>query len=114
MFPTQLLSSWGACSATGKPEENKEVFFNDNFEMLKKNFASGNGEYLKTFMSFFQCSEQGESEFVKIVRMNYDAIFIHPQDSSNLNLNPAESSFSSLQIKIQSDKIIINECKKLF
>jgi hypothetical protein len=59
-FPVQYTSSWGACSAIGKLEEDRKAFYNDNFEMLRINFSENRGEYLKAFVSFYQCSKVGE------------------------------------------------------
>lgn len=127
IYPSQFTSSWGACSALGKPEEDREVFFNDNFEGLKINFAQGNGELMKVFMSFYKCSIYGEEEFIKIVRNNYKMIFgtakslsfheiVHPEDRSK---NPedwnisAEDSFTRLFSIIEKDDVVIRECKIL-
>lgn len=125
--PIQYTSSWGACSAMGKPEDDRKAFFNDNFSMLKINFARGSGEYVTTFINFYKCSNVGSVGFLKIVRNNFKNVFgtahtpsfhemVHPEDRSK---NPEdwpidpEESFLRLQNTIEKDEILIKECKIL-
>lgn len=125
VFPSQFSSSWGACSALGKPEENRMAFFNDNFDMLKVDFARGDGEYVTTYISFYQCSDTGKKDFIKLVRSNYKHIFgtirtlsfhemVHPEDrSKNPNdwaITPKDS-FTRLQDIIEKDEVVNQECK---
>lgn len=125
VFPSQFSSSWGACSALGKPEEDKKAFFNDNFDMLRINFSENNGEYLKAFISFYKCSSYGEEIFTKLVRNNYGIIFgksqslkiqetIHPEnrDRGEIPVSP-EHSFNKLQDLLEKEDVVMRECKNI-
>ncbi|MFA6236459.1 MAG: DUF3015 family protein [Bacteriovorax sp.] len=125
IFPSQFSSSWGACSALGKPEVDKKAFFNDNFEMLKQDIAKGNGEYLDAFLVFYNCSILGREEFIKSSRNNYKNIFgtnrrltlsetIHPETrSSEERYVRPEESYNRLNKILEVSQTIISECKKI-
>lgn len=130
-FPIQFSSSWGACSAIGKPEEDRKAFYNDNFERLKINFSENRGEYMKAFVSFYKCSNTGEEAFVKRIRNNFKDIFgkIYNKDVLDLmypgnrdknreewredwDVTP-EASFKKLQDLIGKDDVVVGECKSV-
>jgi hypothetical protein len=124
-FPVQYTSSWGACSAIGKPEDDRKAFFNDNFIMLVTDFSRGNGEYMKAFMGFYKCSDNGEEEFIKTVRSNYEVIFgklhylsireiIHPEVRKKEDrLKTPESAFNNIQSTLKMNDITTRECRSM-
>lgn len=130
-FPTQYISSWGGCSVTGKPEEDRKVFFNDNYDMLRRNFSENQGEYMYAFISYYKCSKDGETEFINTVRSNYQLIFgkiykrtiadfIYPNNRSKTienwdkswDVTPKES-FERLEGLILNNQSVGNECHKI-
>lgn len=131
VFPVQFSSSWGACSAFGKPEVDRKAFFNDNFDSLRVNFSENRGEYMHALISFYQCSNVGEEEFIKLVRSNYQNIFgkiynketidlLYPDRRSKARENWQESwdvtpeeSFNRLQEITRKDINLNKECKKM-
>lgn len=131
IMPTQYLSSWGGCSLIGKPEEDRKAFFNDNYTMLKKNFSENNGEYMYAFVSFFGCSKDGEDEFIKLIRNNYQKVFgkiynrfdldlnypdnrrkINDQWNESWDVNP-EQSFERIKTLITANESISKKCTNL-
>lgn len=129
IFPSQFISSWGACSAVGKPENDRKAFYNDNFESLKINFSENRGEYLKAFVSFYKCSIDGEDNFVKLIRNNYKAVFgkiynkndldlMYPDNRNRNRENWREdwdvtpkASFENLQALVEKNEFLIKQCQ---
>lgn len=88
----QYSSSRGECSATNKIDHAKK-FFEENYDQLKNDIAKGNGEYLKTFLTYFKCASSQEARYA--LKENYSDI-----DSFNL-----EQSFEL------SSKLVRINCK---
>lgn len=115
MSPVQFSSSWGACSALGEPEHSKEAFFNDNYYLVKRDFALSHGEFKDVFIAFFNCNSDGEVFLTKKVRENFEQIFERnfSNRAQKLTDESIEQAYNRFISFLVSDEKILKNCSSI-
>ena len=101
----QFTTSTGDCAMLGQLENNKKNFIAQNFEILKQDFAKGQGEYLFTYANLSGFSGNDGNIFSQKIKKNYTRVF-----GENLKLAP-EQSYKQIELLIKTDPELKNICK---
>lgn len=72
----QGTSSWGPCSAFGMLErrDQRDLYVAQNFDQIKKDIASGNGEHLKTLAWFALCEDHASDTYFQTLQSNFEKL----------------------------------------
>jgi len=75
---SQVTSGKGKCAnyfASHSAWYKRQNYVLENFDELRRNIASGNGEYFDVFHHLSGCSASSKGELAKMLHNNYDKIF---------------------------------------
>lgn len=79
----------------------QEQFFASNLQVLSKEMAQGNGEYVKALAKTMNCSEQVHGEFANEMQKNYSQIFAAPG---------AHAMLQRVRQSVRSNSNLSNSC----
>jgi len=74
---SQFLSSWGECSFL---EQEKVVFFLENFDKIRQDSTKGNGEYLLAYSKLSGCNAEEGTRVMASAQRNYETLFVKNED----------------------------------
>jgi hypothetical protein len=71
-----ITSGTSNCTSGGiiKAEREQAAFAEVNFQDLKRNMASGGGEYLTSFSTLLGCEDSAKPTFFKMTQQKYESI----------------------------------------
>lgn len=113
--PIQFSSSWGACSSLEGPETSRKAFFNDNYYLVKRDFALNRGEFKDAFLSFFNCTPQGSELLTTKIRENFETIFDPTKNNKikKLSEESIEEVYNRLILIVESDANVVSQCSSI-
>lgn len=92
---SSFTSSTGDCAMIGEVNHDKKIFYVQNYEYIKRDIASGGGEYINAYSVLVKCSTLAQERLPDILRSNFHHIY------GNLLYSP-EETYKNLE------KIIVN------
>jgi hypothetical protein len=107
LFPQTFAITSGTsnCTAGGvvKAEREQAAFAEVNFQDLKRNMASGGGEYLTSFSTLLGCDESAKPVFFKMTQDKLESI-LPSEKSSPIDL------VVGVKAQIKADARLANAC----
>lgn len=91
-----VTSGTSNCDTEGLVLAEKEdhVYFVQNFDSLKKEMASGQGEHLRALSSLLGCRPDEEVQFTSYAQQNYQTIFASTQSEPKAILTAMKKEIS--------------------
>lgn len=101
---SSITSGTMNCTTDGivKKEKEQEVYVYLNYENLEREFASGKGEKLDSFVSLFGCKNH-KSEFITMVKKNYNRLFLQKSSTPGRMITIIKS-------EIKKDQVLSKSC----
>ncbi len=101
-----ITSGTSNCVSGGmvKAQREQTAFAEVNFQDLKRNMATGGGEFVVSFASLLGCEDRAKAGFVKMTQDKYETIFTNAKTTpiqmlqtvkSEIKANPALSASCS-------------------
>lgn len=84
-------------------DKEQEAFFEANFTELKRDVASGGGEYLSALTQLFSCEESASARVNEQAQKNYETVF--PSESTT----PRQALYV-LKLQLSLDEEIAGAC----
>lgn len=101
---SQFVSSTGDCSAVGRLEQKKKLFFAYNLNKLKSDFSKGGGEYAMAYAELHGCGVLAQKSYGRIMQDLYQSV-------NALSEKDTDKSYEALEKLIKENKLLKNECK---
>jgi hypothetical protein len=100
-----VTSGTSNCTSGGvvKAEREQAAFAEVNFQDLKRNMASGGGEFLTSFSTLLGCEDSAKPTFFKMTQTKYESIL--PATSTT-----PMGMLSSVKREIKADPSLANAC----
>ncbi|MES1157541.1 MAG: DUF3015 domain-containing protein [Haliangium ochraceum] len=100
-----ITSGTSNCASGGiiKAQREQAAFAEINFQDLKRNMATGGGEFLTSFASLLGCEDQAKPVLAKMTQAKYEAIL--PTEKTS----PMEM-LSGVKSQIKADSTLANAC----
>lgn len=106
--PFGITSGTSGCSASGltKADEEAAVYAEANYQSLKIEMARGTGENLAAFSQLLGCKESSRTEFARMARDKFDAIY------STESVSPIDM-VKSVRMEISKDSNLSQSCARV-
>ena len=100
-----ITSGTSNCASGGiiKAQREQAAFAEVNFQDLKRNMATGGGEFLTSFASLLGCEDQAKPALAKMTQAKYESIL--PTEKTS----PIEM-LSGVKSQIKADSTLANAC----
>jgi len=91
-----ITSGTSNCDESGiiLAEKEGEIFAEQNFDVLSKEMAAGEGEHLGAFATLLGCSSDQHAAFASYTQANYESIFASDQTSSSDMIQAVQAGIS--------------------
>jgi hypothetical protein len=101
----QNLSSYGPCKwgAVAVINKNREQFIAQNLEVLKRELATGKGEFSDVLISSYYCNHEQDHQLKRIIRQRYIDLSISTGNGATIN--------HGINKIIQENSDLLRSCK---
>src|SRR5262249_46385772 len=96
----------GGMGKTAKIQKEQQNFVASNIRDLKREMASGGGEYVASLSSLMGCSKETTPAFSQFTQAHYQALFPSEQTS-------AETMLGTLRTEMGQDAQLSSSCSSL-